>query len=233
MRPFFFVCFFPERGEESSGGRKRQDFFFVVVCFFLSRGNSSVNRDESDRSDGLDFADVLTRDEEGALRELREPLERRERRWFLTALDCRRVLALEPADLADAGLVADAALGRGNVLDANVDALPDQPVSDLLVHLDTDCAPRDVPHAAGVPDVEAVRHSTVDSAVHVDVDVIAELVSMKISRKPWHSVLPERTVELAPSPRPVTIRVNHLEIKVLSLCFVFFSVFFFFSLANE
>jgi hypothetical protein len=50
----------------------------------------------------------------------------------------------------------------------------------LLVDLDADGALGDVPDATGAAVVELVGHALVDGAVHLDVDVLADLVGAEV-----------------------------------------------------
>ena len=63
-----------------------------------------------------------------------------------------------------------------DVLNADVDALPSDATTDLLVHLDTHGAGSHVPHDAGTALVREVRHTLLLSGVHLDVDVVPDLL---------------------------------------------------------
>jgi hypothetical protein len=65
----------------------------------------------------------------------------------------------------------------------------------LLVDLDADGALGDVPDASGAAVVELVRHALVDGAVHLDVDVVGDLVGAKVRRERDVPLLAERPRE--------------------------------------
>jgi len=102
------------------------------------------------------------------------------------------------------------ALGRTNVLNTDVKTLADKTVADLLVQLDTDGTPRDVPHAASATVIELVGHTLVDGTVNNDIDVIANLVGVEVGAKRGHAMLPEVLGELSTSASTSTERVRHL-----------------------
>lgn len=166
--------------------------------------------DKSGGSDSLD--DVVTLlDEETFLGLSRESLEGRKRLGLLTLLDLLSSLAeglVDGADVLDVSLVA---VGVRDVLDADVDALADDPVADLLVDLNTDGALGDVPDAAGATVVEGVGHAFLDGAVGLDVDVVPELVGLEVGLEAGHSVLTEGAGEFAAGACSVTVGVRHFS----------------------
>jgi hypothetical protein len=72
----------------------------------------------------------------------------------------------------------------------------------LLVDLDADGALGDVPDASGAAVVELVRHALVDGAVHLDVDVVGDLVGAKVRRERDVPLLAERPREGVARARP-------------------------------
>ena len=180
---------------------------------FLSRYLEDI--DKPGRSEGLN--DVVTLlDEETSLGEGGESLERGERLGLLTLLDLLGSLAeglVDHADVLEVGLVA---LGVRDVLDADVDALADDLVADLLVDLDADGTLGDVPHAASATVVEGVGHTLLDGAVGLDVDVVPEPVGLEVGLEAGHPVLTEGAGEFAAGACSVTVGVGHFVLKVLS-----------------
>lgn len=80
----------------------------------------------------------------------------------------------------------------------------------LLVDLDADGALGDVPDAAGAAVVELVRHALVHGAVHLDVDVIADLVRPQVGGERDVTLLAERPREEVARPRPQPVPRRHL-----------------------
>lgn len=65
----------------------------------------------------------------------------------------------------------------------------------LLVDLDADGAFGDVPDTTGATMVELVRHTFVNGAINLDVNVIADVVGSEIGGKGNGTLLPEGTRE--------------------------------------
>jgi hypothetical protein len=80
----------------------------------------------------------------------------------------------------------------------------------LLVDLDADSALGDVPDASGAAVVELVRHALVDGAVHLDVDVVADLVGAQVRRERDVPLLAERPRERVARARPQPVPRRHL-----------------------
>ena len=99
-----------------------------------------------------------------------------------------------------------------DVLNADVDPLLDDPVTDLLVDLDADSAGGHVPDDAGPAVVELERHTLVDRGVGLNVHIIADLVGGQVLSEGDGTVLPEGLREQLPGPGPVTEGVRHLVI---------------------
>jgi hypothetical protein len=79
----------------------------------------------------------------------------------------------------------------------------------LLVDLDADGALGDVPDAAGAAVVELVRHPLVDGAVHLDVDVVADLVGAEVSGERDVPLLAEGAREEVARPRAQPVAGRH------------------------
>lgn len=58
--------------------------------------------------------------------------------------------------------------------------------------------------------IELVRHTLVDSAVHLDIHIVADLVGPEIGRQGDVPLLPEWPGEEVPSPRPDSMARRHL-----------------------
>lgn len=82
---------------------------------------------------------------------------------------------------------------------------------DLFVDLDADGALGDVPDTAGAAVVELVGHPLVDGAVHLDVDVVADLVRPEVRRQRDAPLLPKGPREEIPRPRSEPMTGRHLS----------------------
>ena len=51
---------------------------------------------------------------------------------------------------------------------------------DLLVHFDTNGAFGDVPDLTGTAVVELMRHTFVNGVVHLDIDIISDVISSEV-----------------------------------------------------
>jgi hypothetical protein len=80
----------------------------------------------------------------------------------------------------------------------------------LLVDLNADGALGDVPDATGAAVVELVRHALVHGAVHLDVDVVADLVGAQVRGERDVTLLAERPREQVAGPRPKPVPRRHL-----------------------
>lgn len=91
----------------------------------------------------------------------------------------------------------------------------------LLVHLHTDGSLGDVPDTTSAAMVELVGHTLMDSSVHLDIDIFANLVGPQISGERDITLLPERPrKEIAGSSSETMtsrhfhaprVRVSHLQ----------------------
>ena len=79
----------------------------------------------------------------------------------------------------------------------------------LLVYLDADGALGDVPDATGAAVVELVRHPLVDGAVHLDVDVVADLVGAEVGGERDVALLAEGAREEVARPRAQAVASRH------------------------
>ena len=85
----------------------------------------------------------------------------------------------------------------------------------LLVDLDADGALGDVPDAPGAAVVELVRHALVHRAVHLDVDVLADLVGAQVGGEIDVPLLAEAPREQVARPRPQPMPRRHLPCLLL------------------
>ena len=97
------------------------------------------------------------------------------------------------------------AVGGLDVLDADIETLADKTVGDELVELDADGTLLDAPDTAGATVVELVGHALVDGAVHLDVDVVADLVGAEVGGKAGKTVLAEVTSKLSTCAGTLTV----------------------------
>ena len=81
----------------------------------------------------------------------------------------------------------------------------------LLVHFHTDSSLGDIPNTAGTSMVELVRHALVDGAVHLDVDVLADLEGPEVGGERDVTLLPEGTGEQVASSRSETVTGRHFR----------------------
>lgn len=82
-----------------------------------------------------------------------------------------------------------------DVLNADVDALLDVPVADLLVDNDADGGLGDVVDDAGLAMVDLVWHTLLLGAVASDIDDVSNLVLLQVSRQRNHARILEATGE--------------------------------------
>jgi len=103
------------------------------------------------------------------------------------------------------------------VLDADVHALLDDAVADLLVDLDTDGAAGDVEHDTRAAVVRLVGHTLVEGTVHHDVDVVTHAVARQVRLQAQHvAVLAVRPCKGIAGARAVTVGVAHLDLSARS-----------------
>jgi hypothetical protein len=80
----------------------------------------------------------------------------------------------------------------------------------LLVDLDADGALGNVPDLSSAAVVELVRHSLVDGAVDLDVDVFTDLEGSQVGRERYVPLLPEGPSEQISGPRTKTVTSRHV-----------------------
>ena len=79
----------------------------------------------------------------------------------------------------------------------------------LLVDLDADGAFGDIPDTSGTSMVELVRHTLVDSAVNLDVNIVSNLVGSEVGCQ-WNvTLLSEGTSKEISCARPETVTSRH------------------------
>jgi hypothetical protein len=96
------------------------------------------------------------------------------------------------------------ALGVLNVLNADVEALLDNAVADLLVDNDTNGTRSDVPDNAGTAVVELVGHALVDGTVTLDIDVVSDAEGRQIGAHVRKAMAPEGLGEQVTGLRTLT-----------------------------
>lgn len=81
--------------------------------------------------------------------------------------------------------------------------------ADLLVDLDADGSLGNIPDSTSASVVELMWHTLVDGAVHLDVDVITDLVGAQVGRQGNVALLPEWTGKEIPCPRAQSMPSRH------------------------
>ena len=114
---------------------------------------------------------------------------------------------------ANASLEGLTAGGHADVLNANVDALGNDAVSDALVADDTDGVLGDVENSASLSVVELVGHTSLDGTVSDDVNVVALLVVHQESAEVSHTGLSESFAEEISRASSKTKSVGHFSFK--------------------
>lgn len=82
--------------------------------------------------------------------------------------------------------------------------------TNLLVDLNTDGALGNVPYTTSAAMVELVRHTFVDGAVNLDVDIFADLVRPQVCSESNVTLLPEGPGEEVSGTRPKSMAGRHL-----------------------
>jgi len=141
----------------------------------------------------------------GLVRLLRDPLHVR---------DCRLVLLRffsDPGVLLHPIYKPFPALGWLNVFDTNVDPLGNDPLSNPLVHDDTNSMRSDVEDPSSPSMIELERHSLLEGSVPDDVDEVSSFVGSKVGSQRFHSILLESTGEHVPGSPTVSLGVGHVD----------------------
>ena len=99
------------------------------------------------------------------------------------------------------------------MLDANVDPLGDDPVSDLLVDDHSNGTRVDVEDGSSAAVVVLVRHTLVDGSIDNDVDDVSDLVGSECIGNVDGSVLLEALSELVSGFALVAVAVGHSMVK--------------------
>ena len=107
--------------------------------------------------------------------------------------------------------------GELEVLDADVDALGDDALADLLVDDDSDGSGVDVEDGAGAAVVVLVGHSLVDGAVDDDINDVSDLEAGERVGDVDGSVLLEPLSELVSGSSLVSVTVGHLWSKIINI----------------
>lgn len=95
------------------------------------------------------------------------------------------------------------------MLKTHVDTLKHDTAADALLDLNTEGARSDVEDCACASIVVAVGHALVVGTVHLDVDILAELVDAVVCRQVGHSVPAELACEAVTRFTPVPLAVRH------------------------
>lgn len=82
----------------------------------------------------------------------------------------------------------------------------------LLVDLNADSALGDIPDTAGATMVELMRHTLVDGAINLDVDVVSDFVGAKVSGEGYGTLLPEWPRKRVSSTRSQTMTGRHFQL---------------------
>ena len=99
------------------------------------------------------------------------------------------------------------------MLDADMDAFRDDSRVDALVHDDTNGLAGHVEHSSGLAVVEFVRHTTMNSAISDDINVVSFLVIDEVFAETGHSMLSEWFGEQISRSCSETEAVWHLSLK--------------------
>ena len=104
--------------------------------------------------------------------------------------------------------------GMFDVLDAEVDSLGDDSVSQLFVDNNTDSSSRHVEHSSGFAVVVFVRHTLVDGSITLHVNNITDLVCLQVGGKMFNSSFSELLGEKVSGTSSFTMRVRHFDSPV-------------------
>ena len=99
------------------------------------------------------------------------------------------------------------------MLNSEMDAFWDDSRIDAFVTDDTDGLACHVEHSSGFAVVEFVRHTTMNSAISDDVNVVSFLVIDEVFAETWHSMLSEWFGEQISRSCSETEAVWHLSLK--------------------
>ena len=97
-----------------------------------------------------------------------------------------------------------------HMLDANVDSLLHDAVSDLLVDLHTDGSGGHTPDNTGSTVVELVGHALLDGGVGNNIDVVSNLVGGHVGLERRHTMLAEGAREEISGVASVTVGARHV-----------------------
>lgn len=101
------------------------------------------------------------------------------------------------------------ALARLDVLNADVDALLDVTVTDLLVDDDTQSTRGNVEDDTSLSVIESVGHTLLASRVGLDIHIVTDLVSLHVGGQGDHTMLAKVASEQVASAGTLTKGVRH------------------------
>ena len=126
----------------------------------------------------------------------------------LTALLGSELLVLVLLDALQEVLTA---LGLLHMLDANVDSLLHDTVSDLLVDFHTNGTGGNTPDDAGSTVVELVGHTLLDGGVGNNINVVSNLEGGHVGLERGHTMLAEGAREEVSGVASVTVGARHVR----------------------
>ena len=103
------------------------------------------------------------------------------------------------------------------MLHSDMNPLPYNPVTNLLVDLNADGALGDVPDTTSAAMVEFVGHALVNGAIYLDVHIVTNLVGPEISGQWDVTLLSEGSGKQIPGPRSETVTSWHFSPSLVFL----------------
>lgn len=85
--------------------------------------------------------------------------------------------------------------------------------TNLLVNLHADGALGNVPHTTSAAMIELVRHTFMDGAINLDVDIVANLVGPQVCSEGNVTLLPEGPGEEVSGTRAKSMASRHLSLS--------------------
>merc|ERR1712072_957998 len=119
--------------------------------------------------------------------------------------------------ILDAGQELITALGVLDMLNAEVDALLNNTVTNTLVYSDTNGVGSDIVDNTSLAMVELVGHALLYSTVALNIDDVADLVALKIGRKMLGTIVAELASEQVARTSANTVSASHFVSKQAQL----------------